>query len=74
MRLILRAFYLPLGTISEEKMSLLAKFFIGFWLLGYSNILQQEKGGERQWRQCLIDAPTPIEIDFYLLRGVSVFV
>lgn len=74
--LILRAFYLqsPLVLFLKKRCLRWHQFFISFWLLGCSNVLQQKKDGERQWRQCLIDTPTPIVIGFYLWRGVSVFV
>lgn len=74
--LILRAFYLqsPLVLFLKKRCLRWHQFFISFWLLGCSNVLQQKKDGKRQWRQCLIDTPTPIVIGFYLWRGVSVFV
>lgn len=41
---ILKAVFASLGTIHEEKASLLVKF-ISFWLLGRSDVSQQEMGG-----------------------------
>lgn len=42
---ILKAMFASLGTIHEEKASLLVKL-ISFWLLGRSDVSQQERGGE----------------------------
>lgn len=39
--------FASLGTIQEEKASLLVKF-ISFWSLGRSDVSQQERGGEKQ--------------------------
>lgn len=43
--MILKAIFASLGSTHEEKASLLVKF-ISFWLLGRSDVSQQERGGE----------------------------
>lgn len=44
---ILKAMFASLGAIHEEKASLLVKL-ISFWLLGRSDVSQQERGGGKQ--------------------------